>query len=681
MEMMQDSQTLQALIERVREASQSFPSDEHAAAFSKSLSEISERVHARSDALSPSKFPIPRHALFSDQDAFNTTLIGQLKEESRTVQSLLDKAGPLVRTYCTDCDAVESAEKLRSEARQLRQKLEFVEQRFRQGITADNGEGTRPDLSQPSCLYASTHASYLAMLPTFVLESSQIEEAVSGCIKRSKLAALRLNAPGIDTDYKVTFGSEIDSLDEQLKALLALKAVVSSDATNLRTVRQIWSAMDDVSKSLQSHSTDLREGLVKHRWKQQIGGETAPPTPESPRTDLPSDRQPTDSFESLIRDSTSRVLRSVDDPLSEIRGSLPWALVEHIEQRRAALRRELADFEAMNRLLSNIRNQTSVMTVVRSEVHALEDRIDETRQEYDDLYSRILQQSNESTPTDSDNPDIEAKCTILSSRVDSTLKESEILVASFPTRIPFISSRSDAMSVLAHESRSMESPTKDSFSHLPFDPSTVDRAVRNDSNSFAARLTGGMQTLVRKRSFTRAYRIAKDIDRRANTIQNEMFSLDNERTQSNEDWEKMRMEVDDRADVANASLERLTTRLSESVKTKSDVISQQISVIHTNLDEMRSVPHIFEDPALLQILHVRANKADELNLAFRRTLSSIESLQADIGNAKRPLPLPPIEEDSPRKPFALAPSLDVDDRTPTRKRTVFTEDGQSFPPV
>lgn len=674
--MVEDTRDLQLLTEHVQQASQTFPSKESEEMFSKKLVSITSRYQSRLDSLSPSKFPMPTHSLFQEQEAFNKTLLSQLSNDNRQIQVLLRKAETIVRAYHDGCEAIKAVDVLREELRQVQEKVNLSAERLKNGIGSENGEGVPPDFTQIACVRAPLHTSYLAMLPTFVSDSSLAEEAAKESIKRSRVAALRLNVPGVDQSYRKSFGSTIDALDAQLKALETLKRASVENAMKLRIVRQMWSVMDTISNDLRYHSSDVGNALLRHRWKQQIGGEHAPPTPESPREDLNSDRDSINVFEATIQDAMNRMNASVGGPLSEYKDTLPPTLHEYIMQRKGQVDQEIADLRAMNGLLINVRHQASVMSTIRDEVHGLEDQIDNTRQEYDDLHSRILKGNDDSTSEDIDKQDIEMKCSSLSTRVESHQSEVQKLIDSLPTRIPFISQHSNTSTSQDH---THELSRKGLIKRLTFDPSAVDRAVRNDSNAFASRLSGGVNSLVRKRSLNEIYRLARDIDGRYSVAHAQLSVLEDMLRRTNEEYEELCKTGTRQMMVDDSSLSLLEASLSKEADNALNTITQHISAIHGMLDKMRMSPYITDadDPVMTHALHTRVGKVDELDLSHRHSVSNIEALQSKIAKSKKSLMLPTLQEESPMKPFpfTLAASPTINDRTPTRKRPGLMDDG------
>ncbi|KAH8118351.1 hypothetical protein DFH11DRAFT_1566963 [Phellopilus nigrolimitatus] len=641
-----DYSAARILLDDINRIAKQHPLRRNETVLSTRIDVLTKRLSTRTNpSSSVTTFPLPIHSLFPEQVLFNATLVQILSAELLGAHDMVKEADNSLKSFRTGCQVVETAEALREELSEYQRKLASATHRFQYGFEADDGDGSPPDLTHLSCVEPLRSAVYLAMLPSLVEETLQSEQPTIQLIKRARIAALHLDRPGIDDAFKRSFLEEIDGLEAHLNAVMKVRNDVSADVSRLRDVRRIWSAMDGITKSLDTVCAEISDALIRHRWKQQIGGEMAPPTPESPRPVLPADLATPDSVKTSLHALREQLMQDVISPLGFLSSSLPMTLYNFVDSRRHSIESLISDAQSMKDLWQDVRKQTSAMESVREEAHALENRIEDAKVQYDEHFQTMLSSTDsacESIISTADE-DITAKEASLAKGVDSVQADVSVLVESLPSRVPFISRRSSKARMKADDTVSTSLLSENISSskayipltaRLPFDPAIIDKVVRSDSNAYAIRLSGGVKSLLHKRSFTGFYGIARSMSRQLMKTREDIHTVNNQLEEKARAFEELSDAVPD----GMVDHQFLLSSIRESLETVMEIdgsrIGRLISIAREDIAQMRAIPGVQDDVTNLNVLSMRTSALDEVDLQSHRLFAKVDALKAEISKAE-----------------------------------------------
>ncbi|KAL5530409.1 hypothetical protein ACEPAF_6667 [Sanghuangporus sanghuang] len=633
-----DVATLQALTEEVKKALTELPSRKAEARFSNRIQVIKERLQSRMAQPLPSTLPFPKHSLFPSQEPFNTELVNTLSSELSDTRSLLAGVESTVHSYSAGCDAWDEVEKLRKDILNLQQEVQVSTDRLRDGFETEDGSGLPPDLKQNSCVEPMRFSAYLASLPALIDHSSQLEGSALKVTKCARLASLRLDKPGITSDFKQNFLNDIEHLEKHTRSMVDSRNSVSAKVSILREVRRIWSAMDEMSKNADAITPELREALLRNQWKQQIGGESAPPTPESPRTELPTASATPESINDRLFSLKDRLDQGIRVSLLNVRSAVPSSLHDFMCARQLSIERSLLDLQSLHRLLVDVREQKYAMETIREEVHTLEGRIEDSKVQYDDHFDAVIKTAESdsevfsSTVTQSDDhDDVDAKERVLLRNADSVESDVTSLVDSLPTRVPLISRRPSALSGRTPSIVSRATLVN----QLAFDPSAVDRSVRNDTNAYSIRLTSGVKSLRQKRSFGAFYRAARDMSRRVVIARREMRVLAGQLEQHTIELEELSDAHVENIEDSLAAITALKDSLEDLERAEADRLRDLNSTIRDDILRMEAVSGIQEDSVANMVHRARLRTFDDLHGQSLRIFDKLKALKVEVAKAEQ----------------------------------------------
>lgn len=587
------------------------------------LNTLEARLSARADPkLHPGSFPQPSHPLFSDQEQFNSSLVESLSREICSARELLVEVSQLASQNRKRCDAVETTESLLADLTGHQTRLQSIKEHLVNGFNADDGDGSPPDLAELSCVEPMRFSAYLAMLPSTLDEHAQTSESTKVNLKKSRFALVQLKNLGIADDYRRAFLKAMEVTEQSLKDADETKNYTTHRVTTLREIRRIWSNMNDASAQLEITGEELKEALNRHRWKQQAGNDSRPLTPVSP---LQVPQLPPASAERVDDDLArfeSLILEDIRKPLDQIRASVPPSLSGALDSRLTDVVRSVAVLHSMKSLLANVIKQASVMEGVRDEMHTLEQRIEDISGRYDEVFGQML------------SDDVAADAIVLmETEMSKSVAELQADVNTFmdalASRIPLIASATGSPSIL------LDGIDNSTASRFPFDPSTVDRMVRNDANRYSMRLGGSMKAVCRKKDLFGFYKAAREVDTQLANVRSHMKGLDGtlESSAAALRQAKMNGTENDREYLAN--IRHLKTDFESMSKPRASTIDQCISTIRGVIADMRSYSHIQDDVALLNMLTGRASSLDELDLQNHRLQTRVNGLIGEFSTAEQ----------------------------------------------
>ncbi|KLO15894.1 hypothetical protein SCHPADRAFT_901991 [Schizopora paradoxa] len=587
------------------------------------LDTLESRLSARVDPkLHPGSFPQPTHPLFPDQEQFNSSLTDSLSNEVRSTRDLLVQASKLASQNRRRCDAVETAESLLTDLTDHQARLQSIKERLVSGFNADDGDGSPPDLAELSCVEPMRFSAYLAMLPSSLEEYTRTSESTKVTLKKCRFALVELKNLGIVDDYRRAFLKAMESTDQSLKGVEETKDHTNRRVTTLREVRRIWSNMNDTSARLEITGEELKESLAKHRWKQQSHHDDRPLTPESP---LQVPHLPSTNAERVDEDLArfeSTILADIRKPLGEVRTSVPPNLCDALDSRLANIARSVEVLHAMKNFLDNVIKQASAMEGVQNEMHALELRIEDISAHYDEVFRKML---SDSIAVDViDTTELE-----LAQSVENLQKDVDTFVDSLATRVPLIATPDGNIAT------SVEGVEGSFATRFPFDPSSVDRMVRNDANQYSMRLGGSMKSVRRKKDLFGFYKAAREVDTQLGEVHLHMKDLDGTHENNAAALRQLSPNRPDEGSERLANLRNLKASYENASKPKVATIDESISSIRAVVGKMRSYPNIQDDVALVNLLTRRASSLDELDLQNHRLQTRVNGLHGELNAAEQ----------------------------------------------
>ena len=607
------------------------PSRQTEVVLSSRFDTVKKRILARQNpSVLSASFPRPNHYLFPEHAPFNESLIRTLSAEVLASQELLNETNRHISSYRDECNMLEEVEGISKEIIILRSKFESLLTRLHSRDESDDNSGHRPDLTNPQCVDPVYSQAYLAVLPSVLEDLSSTELSASKLVKRARIRALRLNSRLFTEDYISAFRQAIDDLVGELDRSQRDRADVSLDIARLREVRHLWSLMEKLSSGLDLVTPTLKDAVVKSHWKQQFGGDAAPPTPESPSINLPTDPEtPETVVETLngLHEQFSKDVLSITDNIVD----LPVPLLDHIVKKKEKLEHYFSDVYRLHKLWIDVRGQASAMESVRERAHFLENTIEESKNLYDVHYEQLLKdQGPVSVVTSSDTEqELTSKEQSLSDCVEKTKSEVDLFVQELPTRVPLISRRTSSESL---SSVSSDKLPRSIAARLPINPMLVDKAVRNDTNAYTVRLNGGVNSLVSKRSFVGFYKTARHVSWNLAKAQQDAEYIDSQLEQH----AQLLAEYMDAPSLSDSSpLPSLKLGLECIGQKELDQFRQSIQFIRGDLSQMRNMPGVQDDVTLLGVLNTRAHGLEELSLHSERIQTKLTVVMSDINRAEQ----------------------------------------------
>lgn len=480
---------------------QEHPSRKVGNTFNTRLEALLRRISGRPDPVATSGFPAPVHPAFPDQGACNNGLAESLTSSLSDARKLATQTSDLLKQYTASCDMLDLVEVARTQCLESRSKLTTLACKLRDGVDSSDGDGSPPNLADKTCVDPLNSSLYLALLPSFLEEVSQSSQMASSLLQEAQKLSMCLNKPGIGTEYREIFIADVRSLEDSLDDLVRRAEEVTVTVQKLREVRRIWSIMVSLDGELRALATNLKDEIKKRCWTQQVGGEAMPPTPESLVPALSSDEYNSVSFEEQIKRLNVHFSDDIVVPLGDMKSALPELLWILLQEKQVSLEKLIRGIRAVDNLLSAVHRQALAMDAIREEAHRLENQIEDAKICYDEYYSSINTEL-QSTSLDTTVAD---KGLALSSSVDKISDTANDFLESLHSRVPFISSTSSSTSdglTLANMQ----------LLHLStFDATATDRAVRNDSNAYAIRLSGAIKSLLHKRSLNDFYLTSREL--------------------------------------------------------------------------------------------------------------------------------------------------------------------------
>ncbi|KAF7331845.1 Growth arrest-specific 2-like [Mycena kentingensis (nom. inval.)] len=625
-ECMKDQVAAQALWDEIESAKLQHPTARQSASFATRADALIKRLILRGDPASPtSAFPRPSHVLFPQYSTANESVVNTLSSEISAALDLARKAESSAKEYCLNYEAVHRVETLVKNALSTSKTFAAIMDQLEKGVSSADGDGTPPNLMSDACLEPVRHAAFLALLPSILKEHDTAAESAAQILRSSRGALLGLDRPDIDPKLKGTASAEFQKLSSLRGQVQWMREDVVGRVGRLKEARRIWCAMEDNLSRLEGIRRDLGEAMEKFRWQQELNVNSAlPPTPDSFSAPLPSDILEPESAKEL-EELHSKLAQEVDVPLSSLSKSLEAPLNERLLRSSTGLKQFLEQLRQMANLLEAVKNQATVMGVVRGEFHDLQGRIDDLKARFDDGVedvpaSRLLDSELGSFTLALDRDlnaaksDVQAFRDGLSERVPFVSRISQTRVASAFVKRRFSSTD---LRLAAFD----DSPTVE----LPFDLQVLDDAVRSDSNAYTMRLGGDLDSLNEHASHFRLAIKAKDVDAALATVVQTLNSGTSKLSGLRQSFSSLQTQTENLQ-----PLFELGKDVTDVTSEYSEMIARSLGPIRDLLKQMEQVP-CGNDSMYLARLHA----VDDAELQFNRWVESIQTLSAEIIDAQR----------------------------------------------
>ncbi|KAF8165017.1 hypothetical protein B0H34DRAFT_793453 [Crassisporium funariophilum] len=523
-ETMKDQTSALNLLEEIETASLYHPTSRQSSSFMSKIDTILKRLAVRGDPAMPATlFPRPEHLLFPDQKASNEALIQSLSSDIATAFKMARKVDSAAKEYRVSYEAVKRVETMVQAMNDLSTTLTAILRKFQIGVPGGDGDNTPPDLTTEDCLEPSRHAVFLALFPSLLEETAGAIKSADEYLRSSSAALLGLHIPGIDQGFKENATSDVQKLASFRDKVLSIRNTVTKRVDRLREARKIVSIVDTSLKFTSNTQIQILEAMEKHRWVQQSGGFGAPPTPQTPVSELVAPAPTCAEFEGQLLLVNSRLKTEVRKPLDTLCRTLESPLQDSLQQKVASLETILESSHQMLRLLTAIKEQSSVMNVVRDNFHNIFVRIEDTKIRIGDAIEGL----SRCAPSNSENDilndfDVDGDLTAIQ-------EEIRLFNESLSTQVPFISRHSPSSSLpislkLQFPSNGHKTSQSNIFK-MPFEPFSLDAVVREDANTYAIRLNGGLENLHKSRAHLESATIAKAVDAAVASVMNDINTV------------------------------------------------------------------------------------------------------------------------------------------------------------
>ncbi|KAJ7781519.1 hypothetical protein B0H16DRAFT_1498672 [Mycena metata] len=633
-ESMKDQVAAQALWDEIEAAKFQHPTARQSTAFVTRADALIRRLILRGDPASPSSsFPRPTHVLFPEHKEVNESVIQTLSSEISTALDLARKVEGVAKEYRLNFEAVHRVETLIESASTLSATFTTVIERLEKGVSSTDGDGTPPNLMSETCLEPTRHAAFLALLPSILKEHETTADAAAQVIRNSRGALLGLDRPGIDPSFKAKAAAEFQRLSALRGKAQWTREDVSNRVERLREARKLWNLMDVSLSELEDIRREIGEAMERHRWQQELNTNGAPPTPDSFSAPLPADSPPTESVKRLD-DLETKLAREIDLPLASLSRTLEPSLNDRLLRSSASLKHFLEQVRQMASLLQAVKSQAAAMGAIREDFNDLQTRIDDLKMRVDTGIEEILAEKLVAS-------DLSTFDGALTKDIDGLRSEVKAFTDSLPQRVSFVSDNSHPSTIATRfvkrrfSSIDLKLAVFDEHQsvELPFELQSLDDAVRADSNSYAMKLGGQLQTLEQRAAHFQLAQMAKDVDA-------SLFSLVSDINDVAQQLSTFKTSLGSlTATVGQNDITQPLADLQKDVEGVSQVrrtaIGRCFSPIRELLRRMEAAPGS-RDPAVHETLYLaRVRALDDTELRFRAWTDDVDSLTKQVADAQR----------------------------------------------
>ncbi|KAJ7873259.1 hypothetical protein B0H14DRAFT_3560051 [Mycena olivaceomarginata] len=630
-ESMKDQAAAQALWDDIEAAKFQHPTARQSTSFVTRAEALIKRLILRGDPASPtSAFPQPTHVLFPEHKDVNESVVQTLSSEVSTALELARKVEAVAKEYRLNYEAVHRVETLVETASGLCNTFTSVIERLEKGVSPSDGDGTPPNLMSETCLEPTRHGAFLALLPAVLKEQEIASDSAAQVVRSSRGALLGLDRPGIDPAFKTKAAAEFQRLSTLRGQAQWTRDDVTTRVGRLREARKIWNLMDANLNELEDIRREIGEAMEKHRWQQELNANGAPPTPDSFSAPLPADSPPTESVKRLD-DLSAKLTREIDIPLAALSRTLEAPLNERLSRSSAGLKCFLEQVRQMETLLQSVKSQAAAMGTVRDDFNDLQTRIDDLKMRVDTGIEEILA----GTLVASELSSLDGA---VASDMDGLRAEVKVFTDSLPQRVPFVSRGPGRSPTATHFVKRRFSSIdlklaafdEQQSVELPFDLQSLDDAVRADSNSYAMKLGGELQSLEQHASHFQLAQMAKDVDVSLSAVIADI----NDAVQQLSAIKSSLTVIAGQTNISQplADLAKDVEDVSQARRTP---IARSFSPIRELLRRMEAAPGS-HDPAVHESMYLaRLRAVDDAELRFKTWTDDADALTKEVAEAQR----------------------------------------------
>lgn len=502
------------LLEEIEVAKLSHPTARQSASFMSRADTIIKRLAIRGNPSSPSNlFPRPEHFLFPDQKLANEVLIKTLSDDIVAADKLSRAVTCAAKEYKDSYEAVKRVEIFLQDVGHNIGNLSSIIKKFIEGIPSEDEDGSPPDLTSEVSLDPARHALFIAVFPSLLEDTEKSITKADQHLYIGPSLLLALDGPGIDTQFRENVSTSLNKLSSLRTQASGLRNSSMEQLAWLRNSRRIEQNITSKLKLLKAAKIQMVDQMERDRWHRQFNRVNAPLAPESPTTDLPAPQLTYVGFEEQLYQVSTAIEVDVTQPLQSLSVHVQSNLETFLVRRAAALQHALEDGRRLLKLLGGIREQSLAMTLIRDDFHGIMTHIEDAKIEI----TRIVEGIVELSPGDTDSTQLRIQETvdIDAEYLEPIQKQVTTFVDSLSQRVPFVSPYSPAGS--GRPSSSLKSPpfqsrVSDETTAIPFDLPILDSIVRDDSNSYASRISGNYETLVQLKGHFNLSKVAVATD-------------------------------------------------------------------------------------------------------------------------------------------------------------------------
>ncbi|KAH9482404.1 hypothetical protein JR316_0004504 [Psilocybe cubensis] len=505
-ETMKDHTAASNLLEEIEIAKLHHPTARQSASFVSRIDTILKRLAVRGDpSAAASSFPHPEHPLLPDQKAANEALVRTLSNEIDKANQLAKKVDGIARDFRTAYEAVKRAEALVTGAEELSSTLSSFITKLEEGISTDEGDGSSPDLSTDRCLDPTRHSVFLAFLPSLLESTQRTIEEVRDTLNMAPSVLIGLELPGIDPKFKENAAVTVGNLALIRDKASSVRDSIVHTVARLRECRKISASINSKATMVKALKSQILDYIQQERWQQESGNMDPPPTPEG-STPSPFNTIGLNFDDSFLQ-IESQLKLEITDPLDALSANLQPQLLSCLKEMENRLQESLQKGNRFLRVLYAIREQAAAMKSTRDQFYQILSRIEDCKAQIQESIGITM-----GTTVD-DSPMAEQKI------IDIEVFEEDVtgFVNSLTHRIPFVSQhtihRKTAVNPTSPSYMSTTYSASDVLDDFAIDIVSVDAGVRADSNTYAMRLCGELDTLKKARKHLNLAMKAKLVDR------------------------------------------------------------------------------------------------------------------------------------------------------------------------
>jgi len=589
---------------------------------------IFKRLAVRGDpASSASLFPRPEHILFPDQKKDNDSLVQSLSADISAANELARKVVNSAKEYRLRYEAVKRVEVTVQSANKLMTSLITIKKKYSEGIPGGDGDGdgSPPNLTSEYSLEPMAHNVFLAFLPSLLEETKAAVDGADELLGSTSSALLGLDVPGIDQQFKENAASSFRELSVLREEVIRLRDSLSQRAMRLRESKKIATRIDSKLALLRVIRVETVRAMERHRWYQESADASMPPTPESPLSELHIPHPMFLGLEEQLARLSSTLHTDIGGPLDKLSVVLEPQVQTVLRRRFSDLQVSIDSSHQMLRLLGSIKDQTAAMNSVQESFHKLSVQIEDARIQCSALISVVVRPYSDDTANDTADFRMED--------FESIQKDVTAFVDELSSRIPFIarhsrmSKRSSLMSPISPMLNDPNGPV-DIWSEFSFDFASVDAAVRADSNSYAIRINGNLESLRQTVTHLGLARLAKRVDSALSSTLHDVNSLIQEFSSHNESYTNLKRHSSETIDHLKTVLEVL-----EISRSRRSSIARSLSPIRELLRRMDEISRPLPSFVRESLYQSRVNATDDTELRLNSWDDQLEVFKHEVRHA------------------------------------------------